>query len=159
MSDSVVVKPVSVEKCLDVVPNKFRLAIIVMNRARDLQTKAKPDVEVSKFARKSINKTLYEIRSGSLDIPSMEEKIKKDLLTNNLFPKSSKDSRGNGFNDNGDESSSGFRLKSNVSSGDSQEDREDVDGEETDDEIDSEEGDEEYSIGDSTEEMSIGGDL
>ena len=55
---------VLIEKCLNNVPNKFELSILAMNRAK-------------------------EIEEGKLDIPAMEEKIKKNLLINNLFLKES----------------------------------------------------------------------
>ncbi|MDR1425736.1 MAG: DNA-directed RNA polymerase subunit omega [Rickettsiales bacterium] len=113
MSDSVIARPISVEKCLDIIPNKFRLAIFVMNRAKDLQIRAKPDVEIQKFAKKNINRTLYEIKSGSLNIPILEEKIKKDILTNNLYSKNSGVFGDDSLNESDDDSLGLNLLKDN----------------------------------------------
>jgi DNA-directed RNA polymerase omega subunit len=155
MSDSVTVRPVSVEKCLDVIPNKFRLAVIVMNRAKDLQMKAKPDAETLKFARKSINKTLHEIRSGRLDIPLMEDKIRRDLLTNNLFPKSSKNIGEESSSVSDDSGSLGFEPKNSVSHDESYENKEEIDGEEVEEEDD---GDYDAVLSGTIGEVAMGGD-
>ncbi|MDR1494532.1 MAG: DNA-directed RNA polymerase subunit omega [Rickettsiales bacterium] len=141
MGENLAARPISVEKCLDIIPNKFRLALVVMNRAKDVQMKVRPDVEVLKFARKSVNMTLYDIRSGRLDIPSLEEKIKKDLLTNNLFPKSSKSFRDDSSDESCDNNSSGFELKSETISDSSYEAREDAYVEEAEEAEEDEDGD------------------
>jgi DNA-directed RNA polymerase subunit K/omega len=82
--------PVSVEECLGVIPNRFKLAMIVMSRARDILLGAKCDVLVSKFAKKSVNRVLGEIKSGQFDVAASMEKIKRDIATNNLFQKNVK---------------------------------------------------------------------
>jgi DNA-directed RNA polymerase subunit K/omega len=114
MSESLVTRPISVEKCLDVVPNKFRLALVIMNRAKDMQMKAKPETEILKFAKKSVNRALYDLRRGRLDIPSLEEKIRKDLSTNNMFPKSNKNFKDDSGYENDDSGPSAFELKSDA---------------------------------------------
>ena len=80
---------VLIEKCLNNVPNKFELSILAMNRAKEIISGSKTDIETTRFTKKSINKSLKEIEEGKLDIPAMEEKIKKNLLINNLFLKES----------------------------------------------------------------------
>jgi DNA-directed RNA polymerase omega subunit len=81
---------VSIEKCLDVIPNKFELSLVAMNRARDVLLGAKCSVEATRFAKKSVNRVLSEIEQNSLDLVAMKDKIKRDLLTNNLFLKGAK---------------------------------------------------------------------
>ena len=78
---------VLIEKCLNNVPNKFELSILVMNRAKEILLGAKTDIETTRFTKKSINKALKEVEEGKLDIAEMEEKIKTNLLTDNLFLK------------------------------------------------------------------------
>jgi DNA-directed RNA polymerase omega subunit len=84
---NVIDKPVSVEKCLEKIPNKFRLAVFTMGRARDLLLGAKTTIENTKYTKRSINKTLQEIEDNKLNLVELENKIKNDLLTNNLFLK------------------------------------------------------------------------
>ena len=78
---------VLIEKCLNNVPNKFELSILVMNRAKEILLGAKTDIETTRFTKKSINKALKEVEENKLDIKEMEEKIKTNLLTDNLFLK------------------------------------------------------------------------
>ena len=78
---------VLIEKCLSNVPNKFELSILVMNRAKEILLGAKTDVETTRYTKKSINKALKEVEENKLDIKEMEEKIKTNLLTDNLFLK------------------------------------------------------------------------
>lgn len=79
---------VSVERCLDIIPNKFKLAIITMNRARSILLGNHTDIENTKYTKKSINKTLREIEDNKLDLDLIEKEIRKNLLINNLFSKS-----------------------------------------------------------------------
>lgn len=81
---------VSVERCLDIIPNKFKLAIITMNRARSILLGNHTDIENTKHTKKSINKTLCEIENNKLDLDLIEKEIRKNLLVNNLFSKSFK---------------------------------------------------------------------
>lgn len=79
---------VSVERCLDIIQNKFKLAIITMNRARSILLGNHTDIENTKYTKKSINKTLREIEDNKLDLDLIEKEIGKNLLINNLFSKS-----------------------------------------------------------------------
>lgn len=88
---------VSIEKCLDVIPNKFRLAVLAMNRARDILMGAKTNVETSKYTQRAVNKALREIEIGLFDkvaIAELEKNIGKNLISNNLFPKKFANSTG-----------------------------------------------------------------
>lgn len=78
---------VLIEKCLDNTPNKFELSILVMNRAKEILSGSKTNIETTKYTKKSINKALKEIQNEDLDIESLKERIKANSLTNNLFLK------------------------------------------------------------------------
>ena len=80
---------VSIEKCLDKVPNKFTLSVLSMNRAKEILLSDKSEVETTRYTKKSVNKSLKEIEENILDIDSFKEKIKEDLTinTNNPFSK------------------------------------------------------------------------
>lgn len=80
----------SLEKCLDTVPNRFELAILVMNRAKEILYGAKSKIETSKYTKKSVKKAMKEIEEKDIDLDELEAKIKKNLLVNNLFLKDSK---------------------------------------------------------------------
>jgi DNA-directed RNA polymerase omega subunit len=91
MVEIMVNESVSVEECLDIIPNRFELAMIVMGRARDILLGAPCEVPVSKFTKKSVNKAIYEIKNNQLDIAAIKKKIKRDIITNNLFSKNVRD--------------------------------------------------------------------
>lgn len=78
---------VSIEKCLKEIPNKFKLAVIAMNRARSILLGSKTSIADSKYARKSVNKSLIEIENEKIDLDSFEKEVKQNLLVNNLFLK------------------------------------------------------------------------
>ena len=78
---------VLIEKCLDNTPNKFELSILVMNRAKEILSGSKTNIETTKYTKKSINKALKEIQNEDLDIELLKERIKANSLTNNLFLK------------------------------------------------------------------------
>lgn len=80
----------SLEKCLDIVPNRFELAILVMNRAKEILYGAKSKIETSKYTKKSVKKAMKEIEEKDIDLDELEVKIKKNLLVNNLFLKDNK---------------------------------------------------------------------
>ena len=78
---------VSIEKCLEKIPNKFELSVVAMNRARNILLGAKTDIKDNKYAKKSVNKSLVEIENQKLDLESFRNDIKQNLLINNLFIK------------------------------------------------------------------------
>ena len=78
---------VSIEKCLEEIPNKFKLAVIAMNRARTILLGSKTSVTDTKYAKKSVNKSLIEIENEKIDLDSFEKEVKQNLLVNNLFLK------------------------------------------------------------------------
>jgi DNA-directed RNA polymerase subunit omega len=78
---------ISIEECLGVIPNKFELAVLTMNRAKELLLGATSEVEEGKFTKKQVNKALREIGGGMVDIGALKEKIKEFLTNNELFSK------------------------------------------------------------------------
>lgn len=78
---------VSIEKCLKEIPNKFKLAVIAMNRARSILLGSKTSVADTKYAKKSVNKSLIEIENEKIDLDSFEKEVRHNLLVNNLFLK------------------------------------------------------------------------
>lgn len=127
-------KEVSLERCLESVPNRFELAILVMNRARDILYGAKSRIESTKYTKKSINKAMKEIEENDLDLGELEKKIKQNLLVNNLFLKDNKNA--GEINDNEE-----IDLKSGEDLGDGFDnlDEELEDGDDLDDEIEDDE--------------------
>lgn len=91
-------KQISIESCLEQVPNKFELAILTMNRAKEILYGSKSKIENTKFAKKSVNKTLKEIENNELNLDDLKIKIKKNLLINNLFLKDTKNIEDNDEN-------------------------------------------------------------
>ena len=81
---------VSIEKCLDVVPNKFDLTIYAMNRAKELLAGAEPMVSNNKTAKKQINQALLEIQENKIDIAELRDRIENNILNNNNFLKDTK---------------------------------------------------------------------
>jgi DNA-directed RNA polymerase omega subunit len=69
-------KDVSVERCLNVVPNKFELTVLVINRAKELFLGASSEVADGKYTKKQINKALVEIEKQIIDMDALREKIK-----------------------------------------------------------------------------------
>lgn len=81
---------ISIETCLDLVPNRFNLSILVMNRAKEILHGAKSKVETTKYTKKAVNKAIKEIENNEIDLVELKEKIKHNLLVNNLFLKDNK---------------------------------------------------------------------
>ncbi len=81
---------ISIETCLDLVPNRFNLSILVMNRAKEILYGAKSKVETTKYTKKAVNKAIKEIENNEIDLFELREKIKHNLLVNNLFLKDNK---------------------------------------------------------------------
>lgn len=79
-----------IEKCLETVPNRFELSILAMNRAKELLHGAKSKVETTKYTKKAVNKAIKEIENNEVDLEELKEKIKRNLLVNNLFLKDNK---------------------------------------------------------------------
>ena len=95
---------VSIEKCLEKIPNKFELSIVAMNRARNILLGAKTDIKDNKYAKKSVNKSLVEIENQKLDLESFRNDIKQNLLINNLFIKNINDNYETDKDDHNDSS-------------------------------------------------------
>lgn len=85
-------KTISVENCLDVIPNKFKLSLIAMDRAKRLMLGAKSDAEYQNIEKNSYV-ALKEIEDGKIDIDEAIENTKQDLLTDNLFKKKVSDNQ------------------------------------------------------------------
>ncbi len=95
---------VSIEKCLEKIPNKFELSVVAMNRARNILLGAKTDIKDNKYAKKSVNKSLVEIENQKLDLESFRNDIKQNLLINNLFIKNINDNYETDKDDHNDSS-------------------------------------------------------
>ena len=95
---------VSIEKCLEKIPNKFELSVVAMNRARNILLGAKTDIKDNKYAKKSVNKSLVEIENQKLDLESFRNDIKQNLLINNLFIKNINDNYATDKDDHKDSS-------------------------------------------------------
>ena len=95
---------VSIEKCLEKIPNKFELSVVAMNRARNILLGAKTDIKDNKYAKKSVNKSLVEIENQKLDLESFRNDIKQNLLINNLFIKNINDNYETDNDDHNDSS-------------------------------------------------------
>jgi DNA-directed RNA polymerase subunit omega len=80
-------KKISIEDCLGVIPNKFELTVLAMNRAKELLLGAQSEVGDGKFTKKQVNKALKEIGSNMIDLGDLKEKIKEYLRNNDLFSK------------------------------------------------------------------------
>lgn len=89
----------SIEECLNKIPNKFELSVIVMNRARSILLGAKTDIETTKYSKKSVNKALMEVEMEKLDLDSFKKEVRQNLLVNNLFLKNIHDFSDNDSND------------------------------------------------------------
>ena len=95
---------VSIEKCLEKIPNKFELSVVAMNRARNILLGAKTDIKDNKYAKKSVNKSLIEIENQKLDLEAFRNDIKQNLLINNLFIKNINDNYETDKDDHNDSS-------------------------------------------------------
>ncbi len=90
---------ISIETCLDLVPNRFNLSILVMNRAKEILHGAKSKIETTKYTKKAVNKAIKEIENNEIDLVELREKIKHSLLVNNLFLKDNKNFEDNNIED------------------------------------------------------------
>ena len=82
---------VSIEDCLNVVPNKFELSLLVSNRAKSILNGASTNLnyKYNKNEKKASYIALEEIEGEKLDIASLKTELKDELLRNNLFIKTS----------------------------------------------------------------------
>ena len=80
---------VSIENCLNVVPNKFELSLLVSNRAKSILNGAPSHLDYSYNAneKKASYIALEEIEGEKLDIASLKRDLKDELLRDNLFIK------------------------------------------------------------------------
>ena len=82
---------ITVEDCVKVVPNRFKLCIIASNRARSIMSGAETE---SIGKEKPSVTSLREIAEGRIDVEVIEENIIKDIKERNGFQYSSnKDSQ------------------------------------------------------------------
>lgn len=79
-------KTVSIENCLDVIPNKFKLSLIAMDRAKRLMLGAKADSEYQNIEKNSYV-ALKEIEDGKINLDEAIANTKADLLKDNMFKK------------------------------------------------------------------------
>lgn len=79
-------KPISVEKCLDVIPNKFYLSLLAMNRAKKIMLGAKSSDEYQSIEKNSYI-ALKEIENGQVDVVQLKASLINDLTSDNLFKK------------------------------------------------------------------------
>jgi DNA-directed RNA polymerase subunit omega len=78
---------ISIEDCLGVIPNKFELTVLAMNRAKELLLGATSEVSEGRFTKKQVNKALKEIESKMINMDILRGKIKEYLSNNELFSK------------------------------------------------------------------------
>ncbi len=78
---------ISIEKCLDIVSNKYKLVLLAMERAKHLMLGAEPQVEKG-VAQKNSYLALQEIEHDKLDLIQLEEDLKTDLSKSDFFVKS-----------------------------------------------------------------------
>jgi DNA-directed RNA polymerase subunit omega len=83
---------VSIEECLRIIPNKFELTVLTMNRAKELLLGAISEAGDGKFTKKQVNKALREIEGKMINLDVLREKIKEYLMNNELFSKDVKTS-------------------------------------------------------------------
>lgn len=88
-------KKISIENCLDSIPNKFELTVLAMNRAKELLMGATSSLKDDKYAKKPVNQALFEIQGKIIDLDALRDKVKYNITNNNLFLKEVKS-----FNDN-----------------------------------------------------------
>jgi DNA-directed RNA polymerase subunit K/omega len=64
--------------------------MFAMGRAKQIVLGSKTGIETTKYTKKSINKALKEIEKNEIDYDLLKSRIKRDLLTNDLFLKNNK---------------------------------------------------------------------
>lgn len=123
---------VLIEKCLNNIPNKFELSILVMNRAKEILSGSRTDIETTRYTKKSVNKALKEIENNELDIDSLKERIRNNSFNSDLFLKESNKI------DDSYEDSDNYDLDDNLDDDDSFDESEDEYFEEDDEDIEEE---------------------
>lgn len=81
-------KVVSIEKCLEAVPNKFELALLASNRAKAILAGSPIAMEEKSKDDKPAFISLKEIEENKLDLQKTKVDLKEDILKDNLFIKS-----------------------------------------------------------------------
>lgn len=82
---------ISIENCLNVVPNKFELSLLASNRAKAILNGAPVYLDYTYNAnkKKASYIALEEIENEKLDIVLLRKDLKEELLRDNLFIKTS----------------------------------------------------------------------
>ncbi len=80
-------KTVSIENCLGVVPNKFELALLASNRAKSILAGSPSKLNDNDKYDKAAYISLKEIENKNVDLQEAREKLKEDILKDNLFIK------------------------------------------------------------------------
>ena len=83
-------KDIYIEKCLEVVPNKFDLSLLAMNRAKSLMFGAKPTIDTTKYDKNSYV-ALVEIQEERVDLEELKEKVKESIKNRDIFVKNTDD--------------------------------------------------------------------
>lgn len=80
-------KTVSIENCLEVVPNKFELALLASNRAKSILAGSPSKLSDNDKYDKAAYISLKEIENKNVNLQEAREKLKEDILKDNLFIK------------------------------------------------------------------------
>lgn len=70
---------ITIEDCLEKVPNRFKLALLAANRTKSLINGAQPMLDNAKH-EKNIVLALREIASGNLNLEELESSVGRNLL-------------------------------------------------------------------------------
>lgn len=134
-------KQVSIEGCLENVPNKFDLSLLAMARAKNLMLGAEPTISSSNFTKNS-NIALKEIEENKLDLNELKDVLKESLIKSDYFVKNMDKKEEDESQDDQD----GTDLDDDI---------DDIDGDIDEEELDSEEEDEEFydEVSDDVEEV------
>ena len=103
-------KVISVEKCLNIVPNKFELALIAANRAKSILSGSQSELGDEVKDDKAAYISLREIESNKLDLPKAKKDLKEEILKDNLFLKNTNKKDFLKSDDSFDDSDDGFNL-------------------------------------------------
>lgn len=80
-------KITSIENCLNVIPNKFELSLLVANRAKSILAGSPTTLDYNVSDDKASYIALKEIEENKLDISTAKKELKEELLRDNLFLK------------------------------------------------------------------------
>lgn len=103
-------KIVSIEKCLEAVPNKFELALLASNRAKSILAGSPSKLEENDKDDKAAYISLKEIEENKTDLVEAKKELKEDILKDNLFIKSTTRKDALKSEDSFDDSDDNFNL-------------------------------------------------